>query len=61
MQLARIWREHVAAGCPADLAGIEIAGSDARALERKSVALSQTSKSMRTNTSRLIVLGSTSW
>jgi hypothetical protein len=33
MQLARIWREHVAAGCPGELDGIEIAGSDARALD----------------------------
>jgi hypothetical protein len=38
MQLARIWREHVAAGCPADLAGIEIAGSDARALDAEITA-----------------------
>jgi hypothetical protein len=33
MQLARIWCEHVAAGCPCELAGVEIAGSDARALD----------------------------
>lgn len=33
MQLARIWREHLAAGCPSELAGVEIAGSDARALD----------------------------
>jgi len=38
MQLAHIWREHVAAGCPADLAGIEIAGSDARALDAEITA-----------------------
>ena len=30
MQLARLWREHLAAGCPRELAGVEIAGSDAR-------------------------------
>jgi len=33
MQLARIWREHLAAGCPNELAGVEIAGSDARTLD----------------------------
>ena len=33
MQLARIWYEHVAAGCPRELAGVEIAGSDARTLD----------------------------
>jgi len=33
MQLASIWREHLAAGCPSELAGVEIAGSDARALD----------------------------
>lgn len=33
MQLASIWREHVAAGCPIELTGVEIAGSDARALD----------------------------
>jgi hypothetical protein len=38
MQLASIWREHVAAGCPADLAGIEIAGCDARALDSEITA-----------------------
>ena len=38
MQLARIWCEHVAEGCPADLAGIEIAGSDARALDAEITA-----------------------
>ena len=30
MQLASLWREHLAAGCPSELAGVEIAGSDAR-------------------------------
>jgi hypothetical protein len=33
MQLSSIWREHLAAGCPSELAGVEIAGSDARALD----------------------------
>jgi hypothetical protein len=33
MQLARLWREHLAAGCPSELDGVEIAGSDARALD----------------------------
>ena len=33
MQLARLWREHLAAGCPNELAGVEIAGSDARELD----------------------------
>jgi len=36
MQLARLWREHLAAGCPRELAGIEIAGSDARTSMLKS-------------------------
>jgi hypothetical protein len=38
MQLARIWREHVAEGCPGNLAGIEIAGSDVRALDAEITA-----------------------
>lgn len=33
MQLASIWREYLAAGCPSELAGVEIAGSEARALD----------------------------
>ena len=33
MQLARLWREHLAAGCPRELTGVEIAGSDARTLD----------------------------
>ena len=33
MQLARLWREHLAAGCPSELSGVQIAGSDARALD----------------------------
>lgn len=38
MQLASIWREHLAAGCPSELAGVEIAGSDARALDAEITA-----------------------
>jgi hypothetical protein len=38
MQLARLWREHLAAGCPRELAGVEIAGSDARALDAEITA-----------------------
>ena len=38
MQLARIWREHLAAGCPSELAGVEIAGSDARTLDAEITA-----------------------
>jgi hypothetical protein len=33
MQLAQLWREHLQAGCPNELAGVEIAGTDARALD----------------------------
>ncbi len=38
MQLARLWREHMAAGCPTELAGVEIAGSNARALDAEITA-----------------------
>ncbi len=38
MQLANIWREHLAAGCPSELAGVEIAGSDARTLDAEITA-----------------------
>ena len=38
MQLARIWREYLAAGCPSELAGVEIAGSDARTLDAEITA-----------------------
>jgi hypothetical protein len=38
MQLARLWREHMAAGCPTEVAGVEIAGSDARALDAEITA-----------------------
>ena len=38
MQLARLWREHLAAGCPRELTGVEIAGTDARALDAEITA-----------------------
>jgi hypothetical protein len=38
MQLARLWREHLQAGCPSCLKGVEIAGSDARALDAEITA-----------------------
>jgi hypothetical protein len=38
MQLARIWREHLAAGCPNEVASVEIAGSSARALDAEITA-----------------------
>jgi len=38
MQLARLWREHLAAGCPSELVGVEIAGSDARTLDAEITA-----------------------
>jgi hypothetical protein len=38
IELARIWREHLAAGCPRELEGIEIAGSDARDLDAEITA-----------------------
>lgn len=38
MQLARLWREHLAAGYPRELAGVEIAGSDARTLDAEITA-----------------------
>jgi hypothetical protein len=33
MHLSRLWRDHVAAGYSSKLAGVEIAGSDAHALD----------------------------
>ena len=33
MELARLWREHLQAGYPPELVGMEIAGTDARALD----------------------------
>ena len=38
MQLARLWREHLEAGCPTELAGVVIAGTDARALDAEITA-----------------------
>ena len=38
MRLARLWREHLAAGCPGELAGVEIAGTDARELDAEITA-----------------------
>ena len=38
MQLSKIWREHLEAGCPTEMAGVEIAGSDARALDAEITA-----------------------
>jgi hypothetical protein len=38
MQLARLWREHLAAGYPTELAGVEIAGSDAHSLDAEITA-----------------------
>jgi hypothetical protein len=38
MQLARLWREHLEAGCPRELTGIVIAGTDARALDAEITA-----------------------
>ena len=38
MQLTRMWRDHVAAGTCSELAGVEIAGSDARALDAEITA-----------------------
>jgi hypothetical protein len=38
MQLSRLWREHLAAGCPNELAGVEIAGTDARVLDAEITA-----------------------
>ncbi len=33
MQLTRLWRLHLDAGCPLELKGVEIAGTDARSLD----------------------------
>jgi hypothetical protein len=38
MELARLWREHLAAGCPTELAGVEIAGVDLRSLDAEITA-----------------------
>src|SRR5262245_59768456 len=38
MPLARLWREHLEAGCPSELQGVEIAGSDVVALDAEVTA-----------------------
>src|SRR5690349_15807993 len=38
MQLAQLWREHLEAGCPSDLHGAEVAGSDVVALDAEVTA-----------------------
>lgn len=38
MQIAHLWREHVQAGCPAELNGLEIAGTDVRTLDAEITA-----------------------
>jgi hypothetical protein len=38
MQLARLWREHLKAGCPRELTGVEIAGTDAHELDAEITA-----------------------
>ena len=38
MPLARLWREHLEAGCPSELKGVEIAGSDVVALDAEVTA-----------------------
>jgi hypothetical protein len=36
--LSRLWREHLQAGCPSELAGVEIAGTEARTLDAEITA-----------------------
>jgi len=38
MQLSRLWREHLEAGCPIEMAGVEIAGTEARTLDAEITA-----------------------
>ena len=38
MPLSRLWREHLEAGCPSELAGVEIAGTEARTLDAEITA-----------------------
>ena len=38
MQLSRLWREHLQAGCPNELSGVEIAGTNARELDAEITA-----------------------
>jgi hypothetical protein len=36
--LSRLWREHLQAGCPTELTGVEIAGTEARTLDAEITA-----------------------
>lgn len=36
--LTRLWREHLQAGCPSELAGVEIAGTEVRTLDAEITA-----------------------
>ena len=38
MQLSRLWREHLAAGFPSELAGVEIAGTEVHTLDAEITA-----------------------
>jgi hypothetical protein len=38
LPLSRLWREHLQAGCPSELAGVEIAGTEARTLDAEITA-----------------------
>jgi hypothetical protein len=38
MQIAQLWREHMREGCPAELQGVEIAGTEARTLDAEITA-----------------------
>src|SRR5215831_1623086 len=38
MPLSRLWREHLEAGCPSELAGVEIAGTEVRTLDAEITA-----------------------
>ena len=38
LQLSRLWREHLEAGCPSELTGVEIAGTEARTLDAEITA-----------------------
>lgn len=38
MQIARLWREHLRAGCPPEMNGLRIAGTDARLLDAEITA-----------------------
>ena len=38
MPLASLWREHLEAGCPSELQGVQIAGSDVVALDAEVTA-----------------------